>query len=226
MATTVNASEKLLAAAYELQKTKPTFTAEELVLAAWTHFPDTFGLQGFETKYPDTDRTWKLLRRKEGLGARGWFQRVRKGTYRLTEAGRIAATKLGENGLAHNGQAVDFSRPKREILARLLGSKARTKIKEGNVELLAFRDAEEFWSISARSNSSTLTSRIAEVESVLAFAEESIAKTHKPIQLRNGSPEVGLSEIRELQRAHDVLRTRFKANLDYIWEFRSDERRR
>ncbi len=225
MTNNLNAGQKLLLAASELQKSKRTFSAEELVIAAWSRFPDTFGLQGFESKHPDSDRTCKLLRRKEGLGARGWFQKVRKGTYRLTEAGKIAATELQQNGLELDGQAIDFSRPAREILARLLASKALTKTRQGTVELLAFRDAEEFWNISTRTNASTLTNRLADVDSVLENSEQIIARTGKPLSLQDGS-QVGASEIQDLRHTHDVLQTQFKTNLEYIREFRSDERRR
>ena len=53
-----------------------------------------------------------------------------------------------------------------------------------------------------------------------------IAKTGKSLSLQNGSAQVGRPEIRDLRKTHEVLQAQFKTNLDYIWEFRSDERRR
>src|SRR5262249_52486932 len=152
------------------------------------------GLQGFESKHPDSNKVlWRIMGKK-GLRATGWLQKVRKKTYRLTEAGKMAATQLRQNGLQLDGPATDFSRPAREILARLLASKARTKVREGKIELLTFRDAEEFWNISTRTNSNTLTSRLADVDSVLASTEQIIAKTGKRLYLLNGSVEVERSD--------------------------------
>jgi hypothetical protein len=226
MTNNLSADQKLLLAAYELQMKNKSFSAEELVMGAWSRFPDTFGLQGFESKHPDSNKVlWRIMGKK-GLRATGWLQKVREKTYRLTEAGKIAASKLQENGMQLNGQAADFSRAAREIITRLLASKALNKVKEGKVELLAFRDAEEFWNISTRTNANTLTSRLAEVESVLASAEQYVRKTDKGLSLQNGSLQVGLSEIADLQNTHEVLQAHFKTNLEYIREFRSDERRR
>jgi hypothetical protein len=226
MANNLSAEQKLLLAAFDLQRTKKTFSAEELVMAAWSRFPDTFGLQGFESKHPDSNKVlWRIMGKK-GLRATGWLQKVREKTYRLTEAGRITATELTRNGLDSDGRAGDFSRHAREILARLLASSALAKVKEGKVELLAFRDAEEFWNISTRTNANTLTSRLADVETVLTSADQMIAKTGKSLSLQNGSAQVGRPEIRDLRKTHEVLQAQFKTNLDYIWEFRSDERRR
>src|SRR5688572_269261 len=98
MASDLSAEQKLLLAAAALQAEKATFTAEELVVSAWTMYPDTFGLQGFESKHPDSNRIlWRIMGKK-GLRTSGWLQKVREKTYRLTEAGKIAAGELKAAG--------------------------------------------------------------------------------------------------------------------------------
>lgn len=219
----MTAEEKLLLVASDLQKDRRSFSAEELVVAAWTRFPETFGLRGFESKHPDSNKVfWRIMGRK-GLRAGGWLQKVRQKMYRLTEAGRIAAVQL--HGKSGNGErAQDLSRNSRSILQRLLTSRALAKIRSGQSDQLAFRDAEEFWSISARINAHTLENRLADVEAVLAAVDDIIRETGRPICLEPNALFVGSTELADLRTTHGTLKRKFKDNLDYIKAFRSDER--
>ena len=48
--------ECILLAAKSLSDLSGTFSAEDLVVRAWDLFPDQFGLQGYASKYPDSNR--------------------------------------------------------------------------------------------------------------------------------------------------------------------------
>lgn len=225
MMSQMSTEQKLLLAADELQANAKYFSAEELVVKAWSRFPESFGLQGFESKFPDSNKILCRIMGKKGLRAAGWLQKVRQKTYRLTEAGKIAAADLKKNGIkSSNGQAVDFSRPARAILARLMASKALGKIRQSVVDRLAFRDAEEFWNISTRTDAHTLANRLADVESVLLNAEKTISETDKFIELEHGSIQVNLADIADLRKTAEILEKRFRGNLEYIREFRADQR--
>jgi hypothetical protein len=225
MIAELSADQKLLLAAVELQQAKSTFTAEELVVTAWTMFPETFGLQGFESKHPDSNRVlWRIMGKK-GLRTSGWLQKVREKTYRLTEAGKITGAGLNKVGGRPAERAADFPRVYKEMLTRLLASRALAKVRDG-MDALVFRDAEEFWNISTRTNAATLTNRLADVEAVLAATERALKETGENLSLQRGTLSVTWSDLAEIRRTHEALLTRFKEDLDYIRTVRTDERKR
>ena len=59
--------EKLLLAALEARKRSATFTAEDLVVAAWRLYPDTFGLSGYADQYPDSNRVLTNIMGTKGM---------------------------------------------------------------------------------------------------------------------------------------------------------------
>jgi hypothetical protein len=61
--------EKLLLAAIEARKRSATFTAEDLIVCAWTAYPDTFGLSGYSDRFPDSNRVLTSI--MGGKGMRG-----------------------------------------------------------------------------------------------------------------------------------------------------------
>src|SRR6266487_3654744 len=71
-----------------------TFTAEDLLLAAWKRDPLAWGLRGYEHTHPDSERIYVELDRAsvKGRNVRGGFaglgllEKVRQRTYRLTPA--------------------------------------------------------------------------------------------------------------------------------------------
>jgi hypothetical protein len=57
-----------------------TFTAEDLLLAAWKRDPMAWGLQGHESEHPDSERIYVTLDRanvRGGLVGLGLFEKVR-----------------------------------------------------------------------------------------------------------------------------------------------------
>lgn len=72
-----------------------TFTAEELTVGAWVRNHETFGLRGFEDRYPDHHKVYTHLCGKKGLVAEGLLAKDGH-RYYLTAAGRHVADKLGE----------------------------------------------------------------------------------------------------------------------------------
>jgi hypothetical protein len=80
----LNIHEKILAAAYELPSNN--FSLEELIVACWKKWPDTFGLVEFN--YPDSNIVSAALSKREGVIRRGWFERVAPKTYIITDCGR------------------------------------------------------------------------------------------------------------------------------------------
>lgn len=71
--------------------------SSRLVIAAWTEWPDAFGLAGYESKYPDSNKVLSKLAGAEGLCELGWLERATTGVVRVTPKGKKLATLLRAN---------------------------------------------------------------------------------------------------------------------------------
>src|SRR2546426_1543885 len=75
--------DKLLLAAYHLEETgRRPFSAEDLVVAAWRQFPDTFSLAGYrgsddgQLLYPDSNRVFAEIMGTKPIRKRGLLIKV------------------------------------------------------------------------------------------------------------------------------------------------------
>lgn len=66
------------------------FHLSDIIIRAWSESSARFGLEGFESLHPDSNRVIAELvsKRPTSLRGRGYLVKVRPKTYRLTEAGR------------------------------------------------------------------------------------------------------------------------------------------
>lgn len=215
--------EQVLLAAADLEANGHSpFTAEDMVVAAWKNFPDSFALEGYP-QYPDSNRVYTKLMGRRGLAGRGWLVKVSQKRYQLSEAGRINAKSLGTGiGLDAASRAA-LSRDQKRLLAKLLSSRAVAKVGANGVEGLGFHDACSFWDVSSRSNASILRARLQSVEAILDAAEIAL-REHGELALVQGDRSVGAGEVETLRRTHQILLERFKEDLGIIRR-RQDERK-
>src|SRR5579875_20937 len=89
---------RILSCAAELDRERGTFTAEDLVVRCWERFPDTFGLQGYADKHPDSNRVLTNIMGTKGMRGKGWLRKVGEKQYRLTSAGLSDGETLIERG--------------------------------------------------------------------------------------------------------------------------------
>jgi hypothetical protein len=215
--------EQVLLAAADFDLNDPvSFTAEELAIAAWKKFPDSFGMEG-HPKYPDSNRVYTKLMGKKGLVGRGWLVKVGGKRYQLTETGRVIVKALGNASGPITGLRASLSRDQKLILEKLLSSRVVMKLKNSGVESVGFHDACSFWDISPRSNASTLQARLQTVESVINAAHEAISQGVQ-ITLTQGGSLIGPNEIELLRETNRMLLQRFAGDLNIIRK-RTDERR-
>jgi len=214
--------EVLLAGADIEANSRVAFTAEDLAIAAWKKFPDSFGMEGYP-KYPDSNRVYTKLMGKKGLVGRGWLVKVGEKRYQLSEAGKIMAKALGSTVAPTTGLRAILNRDQKLILEKLLSSRVVTKLKAGGVEGVGFHDACSFWDISPRSNASNLQARLQTVESVIETANKAISEWGEITLTQGGSP-IGTREIEVLRETNLLLLQRFKEDLDIIRK-RTDERK-
>ena len=78
--------EKILLAAHQLEENgQSPFTAEALIVVAWQKYPKTFGLKGFDTQYPDSNKVLASIMGEKGLARRGWLSKAGQKLYTLTK---------------------------------------------------------------------------------------------------------------------------------------------
>lgn len=215
--------EEVLIAGADIEANgQAAFTAEDLAIAAWKKFPDSFAMEG-HPHYPDSNRVYTKLMGRRGLVGRGWLVKVGEKRYQLSEAGRILVKALGETSDSSAGLRAVLSRDQKMILDKLLSSRVVAKLKAGELESIGFHDACSFWDISPRSNASTLQARLQTVESIIETANRAIGEWGE-ITLTQGGSAIKTSEIELLRETNRVLLQKFKEDLDIIRK-RTDERR-
>jgi hypothetical protein len=220
----------ILLAADDLSREMSTFSAEDLVVKAWRLYPDRFGLQGYASMYPDSNRVLtKIMGASGRLRKDGLIERTGEKRYRLTEAGRREAARLSAlHPNAGAAEHLESAAPKRlagidrsllVVLHRLRNSKAFRKFQR--VEPLSFSDVAAFLNISARSTANQLNVRIAEARAALDAARNAMRAKSATLPGKN---EVFVSE--DIEQLDDLMRTiltKFAADLAII-RSRSDER--
>ncbi len=223
MGNDLTVPEKILSCALELDRDKGTFTAEDLVVRCWERFPDTFGLQGYAGKYPDSNRILTNIMGMKGLRGKGWLKKVGEKRYRVTEVGRQAIQAGPESsGPGSIRRAASLTRETASVVGRLVGARAFDKHRLQ--QELTFGDLCAFWNISPRSNAQQLNVAVKEAEAAVGAAEELLAAEGSAALLLPGTTiqvtKNDLAMVRTLQRH---LLEAFEAELDVI-RGRSDER--
>jgi len=229
-------SDKLLIAACDLDSgERRTFTAEDLVVAAWTRFPRTFGLRGHHDeqgipKYPDSNRVFAEIMGSKPIRKRGYLEKVGQKTYQLTVSGRQAAVKLTQQATAKAtagteraiGGKATMSRETLARLEHLLKTRAVLRAQNGELDRVTFHDACVFWGITSSSKAIELEGRLAEVDSVIAETEQAVASGAS--ELRTGGRGLSPMTTDLLRDVNAQLQARFSYELETIRQ-RTDQRK-
>jgi len=210
------ADRLVIAAASLEEKGEVEFTAEDLVVASWRAFPDTFGLKGHldgdnQPLYPDSNRVFAEIMGTKPVRARGWLIKVGNKKYKLTEAGR---QRVAEVTGRQSTRRVTLDRTSVEEVRRLLNSRAVGKYTSGRSNEITFLDASTLWGISARSSANDLSSRLAHFDGLLAVMDDLVGDDRRA--LTHGSVVVGKTDIEMLRRLSADLQERYSAELDVI----------
>ena len=216
--------EKILMAAISIKGDEKTFTAEDLVVAAWKLFPDVFGLQGYADMYPDSNKVLSNIMGSKGLREKKWIRKVGEKKYRITEAGKEAGAHLSsdQNQVSHSSA---LSREAKETLYRLINSKAFEKFKSSNIDDVHFGDACSFWNISVRSNAAMLKNRLNDLETIINATEKLISESdNKAVSLTHGGEPITLNDVITLRELNELLLGKFDDQIAII-KSRHDERR-
>ncbi len=213
--TQFTVSEKILLAAYALDKKGQTsFTAEDLVVNAWKQFGATFGLKGYEEKFPDSNKVLSSIMGERGLARRGWLMKIGQKQYAFTKDGRrVAARLLGESVEESASEHVVFARDREKFLLGLFNSTAYRKFESNQKSELAFADACRFWDFSQNLQGEAVDQRLHEVESILNEVEQQLAQQDG--HLSNGRI-LTAGDIRVLRNIHRYMEDRFDRLLNLL----------
>ncbi len=228
-------ADRLLLAAADLDaQGKTSFTAEDLVIAAWQRFPRHFGLRGYNGAnglplYPDSNRVFAEIMGSKPIRRKGFLIKAGEKTYSLTVSGRETARLLcqqgkgcADDGAIQGGGKATLSRPVSAKLERLLKSRAVDRIQNSQSERLTFHDACVFWGITARSTSIELEGALANTESIIEHARAAVQNGAS--SLRSGSADLCDGATDLLWRTHETLKMKFADDLNVIRQ-RTDQRK-
>jgi hypothetical protein len=215
-------TQKVILAAHALEKQGQTpFSAESLIVECWKVSPQTFGLKGFASQHPDSNRVLAVIMGERGLARQGWLDKVGMKLYTLTERGRKEAERILNGEEAPPKQKVDRNRPvasgakmNRDVekfVLRVNTTTAVRRFKTGAKLEITFRDACSFWGVADPTN-------LIEVRKAATTLPEELDRvktlfTGDTIVLSNGQ-QVSRDEVNLLADVHSYLAQQFARQLD------------
>jgi len=215
----ISKSEMVLLAAYE-RWPDSEFTSEELVIACWQKYPDSFGLQGYTDEYPDSNIVYRHIMGKDSIVKKQrWLSQKGQKLYVVTPAGVNHA--LRRHGATDNRPALQQYRIDRfyeQILLRVFTGAAWTKLKNGQIEELTFTDACGFWSINPRSSGEQYMHAKRDLAEAIAASRrhiQYIGKSNGKVTLA-AKVAVSSQDLEQLEILEKELQVRFKDQLDLI----------
>lgn len=98
--------ERIVAALGSIERERPRtalvagVALGDLVVRAWTLWPESFGLAGHSARPPDSNRVLAKLSGVDGVVAQGWVRRVGAGRLRLTGRGERWFRRVGASAVS------------------------------------------------------------------------------------------------------------------------------
>lgn len=204
----VKAKGSILSLLHAAQRLSTTFSAEELVVAAWQE-DKAFGLSGYADLYPNSNKVLASLMGEKGLVKRGYFKKMGSKLYSLTPEGRALVIPTGK--------PLPPRRVNKEIESKFLGyysSKAREKvdISPELVPTLTLVDALNFWKISPEDTN--INQKLSLVNECLLHLE-ALLREQKDVTLSNGLA-LATKDIQGVRRTHEWLQEKFRRHLNLL----------
>jgi len=196
-----------------------TFTAEDLLLAAWKRDPMAWGLRGHEKQHPDSEKIYVELDRasmggrnvRGGLAGLGLLEKVHRRTYRLTPAGLAAASEVVGAAPSMRGKA---ERILADAVEKVLAHPVFREWKKNPTMPKYFRDAGHFWGIAAGTPPSIIRRRIAEIDLTLEKAREMLDQSGRDeVASRHGLVLFSRADVEYAAEFQAMLKSRFAKEL-------------
>jgi hypothetical protein len=199
-----------------------TFTAEDLLLAAWKRDPMAWGLRGHEQQHPDSEKIYVELDRasvggrnvRGGLAGLGLLERVHRRTYRLTPAGLSAASEVTGAAPSMRGKA---DRSLADAIANILSHPVFSEWTKDQTTPKRFRDAGHFWGIAVGTPPRVIQKRIAEIDHTLERAQSMLVERGRDeIASRHGQILFSRTDIQRATAFQETLKSRFAKELSTL----------
>ncbi len=214
------ALEVLLAAAELDSQGRSEFTEWDLSVTTWKRNPNRFGCRGYEDRYPDHKRVMMeiMARTKADNPVRkGWIEKIRPNTYKLTVLGRAAALDAVRAG-AQVTESKPASQHWYQAVRPLVESSAFRRYQSDSAEPRIWAGAAAFYGLK-RSDSGHLADRLEATSRAISGALDWM-DAHDLEEIRMGvsagGKAISREQIRELAVFDDCLRKRFDRQIEAI----------
>ena len=212
-------SEKVLSAAFAKYPER-SFTAEELVVACWEEYPDDFGLQGYETRFPDSNTVYRHIMGQNSIVKRQkWLLKIAQKTFQISNAGlQRSLEMLSESGIDLVGtpdHRMRLDRSREAVIARLIRGRAWEKWLAH--EDPVFREACAFWGITLRSSGEEYKYAREEIDAALDLADQRLhASPEGTIFVNQTGANLGRTDLERIRDLDNHLQNLFAAELRAI----------
>jgi DNA-binding PadR family transcriptional regulator len=217
---TLSLKEKILVAAVEGTggNSDKTFTMEDLVVWAWDRDNSAWGLRGYESRFPDSDKLQKDMGSRgagqKGVVDMGWVERVGRRVYRLTSGGLAAYAALDEAEPALQEKA---GRELEAEVRRILEHPVFRDWLKDNSKPRYFREAGHFWGIAPGTPARTVRERVDRVEETLRGALTLLDKKQTDVIAANrGRILFDRTDIQRCLEFQSTLKSRFARDLSML----------
>ena len=196
-----------------------TFTAEELLLAAWKRDPMAWGLRGHEEQFPDSEKIYKELDRvsvggrnvRGGLAALGLLEKVYQRTFRLTPSGFAEASEIVGAEPSMRGKA---ERSLADAIKTILSHPVYQEWKRDPKMPKYFRDAGHFWGVAVGTPPSVIQRRVAEIDHTLEKARSKLNQSAgDEVASSHGRILFSGDDIHQAIEFQAILKARFAKDL-------------
>jgi hypothetical protein len=208
--------EKILLAAFKTTAgdTSVAFTAEQLIVAAWEMDNTAFGLRGFESKFPDSNKLFTNTDGKDGLVAKGYFLKAGERMFRLAPPGLAAATELSPE---LTGGQIKLERELATQVNKMISHPVFRDWLRDPQKPKRFAGAGHFWGIAPGTPARVVRDRLKQIEMTLETALRFMTN-RKVNQLfeEHGKVLCDRADIERCLEFHEILKLRFAKELQVL----------
>lgn len=190
------------------------FKTSHIVVRAWECYPTVFGLEGYLTEYPDSNKVLCPIMGDRGLVTRGYLLKTMNKTYCLTKLALMEVDRLTRNtDVEPVVPGVRLAQPDQKFFLNLTTSVVVTKFNKNKADI-SFSDACRFWMLpESRLTRDGIADQLTSYDKKFIKMEEDLAL--KDGELSNGQT-VTAGDIRALRNTHEYLKSRFERLLSLV----------
>lgn len=219
--TSVTAAQAILLGASDLSaEGQGEFSEWDLTVATWKRNPNRFGCRGYESQYPDHKRVMMEIMgttKKENPIRKGWFEKVRPNTYRLTNIGITEADRL-KRDVSSDRKSVRSPQAIYDAVAPLYKNSAFRKHSRDADEPRMWLGAASFFQLTS-GEPQHLEDRLRATEATIANALEWMDENQaNQIQrgVSGGSELISKDSLLKLKDFYETLLQRFSNQIEAV----------